>query len=330
MSANRRDIVIGLGSGTALMMGAQHAGASDTGAAPAALSAASFGARGDGSGDQAEPMQRAITEAGARGVPLVIPGGVYRIGQTLTLPPRLHIVAAPGAALIGDHARDVLNAPDNDLAIIEGLELSSTGLLPDRHLLACRGGELILNRCRFSAAAGGGLMASATRLGVRDCTAYGLGGVAFAGHDGAHARISENVIEACASGIELRAAGSAIVTANRISRFAGTAIQMRDIGMSANLSANLIEDCATGIGLSAGRGISARLFVHDNMIDKAAMGITVDLEQDTHAVIATNIITRTRAGAIRGLHNGRATSNDLAIESAEAFLNLSIFGNLTR
>ncbi len=329
MSANRRDIMLGLGMGTAAVLGAGQTGASETGAPPA-LSVAGFGAVADADGDQGEALQRAITEAGSRGVPLVIPGGVYRTRQTLRMTSSLHIIAAPGAQLIGEHPLGVLSAPENQHVIIENLALSSAALSPGKSLLECNGGQLVLARCAFSAASGGGFVANGSSLSVRDCSAFGLGGVAFTGAGGSGAAFHGNTIAACAGGIALSAPARAAICANSINRSAGTALAIADIGESATISANMISGCATGISLSAGREFKARLYIHDNMIDDASMGITVDLEQETYAAIATNIITRTRAGAIRGMHEGRATSNDLAVESAEAFLNLAIFGNLTR
>lgn len=75
--------------------------------APESLNVKEFGAVGDGRTDDTEAFQKAIAAAAEQGVPVFVPGGTYKVTDTLTLEDQ-EIVGYPAASWTSD----AVNLPD--------------------------------------------------------------------------------------------------------------------------------------------------------------------------------------------------------------------------
>jgi uncharacterized secreted repeat protein (TIGR03808 family) len=93
-------------------------------------------------------------------------------------------------------------------------------------------------------------------------------------------------------------------------------------------SGNVVEN-ATLAGIMVGRNKSLRdVTVSGNVIRQADIGIAVSIATGTGAaLIADNLITGTRRGAIVGMDRLRPVTEDLGKDSAPRFAQLSISGN---
>jgi hypothetical protein len=115
--------------------------------------------------------------------------------------------------------------------------------------------------------------------------------------------VTGNQIAGCAIGISL--SGSGTVSGNIVTGASAFGLRLGQNADSGTISAtgNTLRDCATGIGVTAG-------------------GETI--------LAALNLITGARDGAIRAFDGDRLVGPDLALESAEAYLNLTVVGNVAR
>jgi hypothetical protein len=173
----RRRGMLGVGAGLALAGLPMAAVAQQTPRPPdrSMLSAASFGARGDGTTDDTAALQAALDAALAPGGPgfLVIPPGTYRVTRTLrvaTIPGekgnigRRHGILAHGARLNsaitdGSNVFEFISRSTVRFLLIEGLDILGTGREGHGVLLECEYKEHYLyNFC------------------LRDVTVQGCGG----------------------------------------------------------------------------------------------------------------------------------------------------------
>jgi uncharacterized secreted repeat protein (TIGR03808 family) len=99
----------------------------------------------------------------------------------------------------------------------------------------------------------------------------------------------------------------------------------------ANVTGNVVEN-APGFGIVIGwmrylRDVS----VTANLIRNAHIGIGVSADSEAgRALIADNVISGAKDGAIRAMDGPKPVGPDLAVASVEDFRNLSIYANVAR
>jgi hypothetical protein len=284
--------------------------------------------------------QKAINEISAAGNAIYIPGGRYYAGD-ISLPPKCVIVGVPGQTVltckIGGTA---FTAGKNERLHLSGLTFDGNAKKGDvsdlgTYTLDFRGGEISLidchvrnasmaalyaegvtgaiTTCTFSDCNYGALLATDTRgLLIDRCRFERCGqngaprvplGTSSISVEGDGVRITANFISECSSGIALR--GSGIVSGNVISKAEQTGLKLGSAKSNGHIicQSNLIRDCRIGIGVSSsGDDIMASL----------------------------NMIAGAKEGAIRAFDGDRLVGPDLARQSAEAYLNLMVAGNVVR
>ena len=97
------------------------------------------------------------------------------------------------------------------------------------------------------------------------------------------------------------------------------------------VSGNVIEN-AQGYGIAAGWSSYLRdVSITDNLIRNAHIGIGISIDPSAGtALIANNLITGTKDGAIRAMKGPTPVGPDLAKERAEAYRNLAVYANVAR
>jgi uncharacterized secreted repeat protein (TIGR03808 family) len=294
---------------------------------------AEYGVDADGVGDQTAALQRAIDEISKSGHPVLIPAGRYLTGP-LRIPARCAIAGGPGAMFVSARPGEpVFDASANEALHISGLVFDGAAQGKprgqSRALIAIRGGTAHISGCRMLRCGGGAIaveagagslrgvevegsygaaiqIAKARGFSVTACdiaSAEGEGIRAASGGETDGVLLIGNRIGGCATGIAL--AGSGVANGNFISGATVTGLRLGSGGIEGQIVAtgNNIRDCAVGIGVAAG-------------------GETI--------FASLNLITGARDGAIRAFDGQILVGPDLARESAEAYLNLTVAGNVAR
>jgi len=208
------------------------------------------------------------------------------------------------------------------------------------HNVTVRGNRI--KNAAFSAVRGN----AASNIQITNNTCTGLGEVAIYAEFGFEgAVIANNTIDGAAIGVAVTNFNDggrlAVVQGNLIRnllprRPAGT--DPNDgagigIGVEADtaVSGNIIEN-APSAGISVGWGQYLRdVSVTGNVVRGAGVGIAVSVTPGAgSAVIADNLISGTKSGAIVGMDQRRPMTGDLAREGATHFAQLSINGNRVR
>jgi hypothetical protein len=140
----------------------------------------------------------------------------------------------------------------------------------------------------------------------------------------------------------LEACGTAAIEIATVSDGAGTA----------NLTGNVIAGCGTGIALAGSGHVTGNtirgatdfglrlgggheggiIFANNNIIIDCGIGIGVAANEET-LLVSLNMINGMQGkttAAIRAFHGNDLVGPDLAFESAEAYLNLTVVGNVAR
>lgn len=129
-------------------------------------------------------------------------------------------------------------------------------------------------------------------------------GVSCVSAEGDGLLIADNYISQCSSGVSLK--GSGVATGNFVSGVNHFGLSLGGSGDergTISATGNTLIDCKTGIRVSAsGETILASL----------------------------NLIVRAKEGAIRAFDGDKLVGRDLARESAEMYLNLTVAGNVAR
>ena len=201
------------------------------------------------------------------------------------------------------------------------------------------------NRIRnaaFSAVRG----TSASNLQIVGNTCSGLGEVALYAEFGFEgAVIANNIVDGAALGVSItnfdKGGRLAVVQGNLIRNLVGRRPAGTDpndgagigIGIEADtvVTGNVIEN-APYAGIAAGWGAYLRdVAITSNVIRHAEFGITVSVAPGAGAaVIADNMISDVRSGAIVGMEWKKPVTGDLAKDGAARYAQLSIVGNRVR
>jgi hypothetical protein len=154
---NRRDILALAGVGALASMPRAMAQSAPP-ANARTISAAAFGAKGDGQSDDTASLQRALDETfkANDGTFLTIPPGVYRVDRTLRISPQQHMTHAGGIVASGARLRSTIVDGSNVLEVIgrstfrflqiNGLEIHGGGKEGAGLVLECQeGGKYLYN-----------------------------------------------------------------------------------------------------------------------------------------------------------------------------------------
>lgn len=210
MALSRRNVLaMGL-FGTAAAVLPAHAQSRGSAAGPLGhlgLDAAQLGLRPGAAEDQSRQLLAALKQAAARGAPLLLPPGRYRIGGVV-LPEHARIVGVPGEThLVTANGQPVLIARNTARAELSGLGFDGLDIPATQRggLLAAENvGELVVSDCAFAKAGSVGLTldrcggrVTANRFGnMRDAALFAI--------DSKGLTVEQNRVEDCGNnGIQI-------------------------------------------------------------------------------------------------------------------------------
>jgi hypothetical protein len=319
MSVDRRHFLL---AGSTLAGGGLTSAAYAATATGAARSVAEFGVVPNTDKDQTDALQKAVEELSRAGQPIVLPGGEYRATK-LILPNWCSLIGVPGQTLL--NVGEVTTRPGNDtlgLFVLFGLSFQSKSSAVQ--IVAPGGSPVRIANCHFN---GGGK----TALQLDGCS--GTLETSYFQHYSADAiaavrsnlTISGCHFSDCGRGISSSSSRSAIVAQNQFDR-CGTAVATDGTAL---ISGNIVKD-AKEFGLKLGRGDgSGRVVAQGNLVENCRVGIGVTASGDD-IFASLNLIHGAKDGAIRAFDGEKLVGRDLARESAEMYLNLTVAGNVAR
>jgi uncharacterized secreted repeat protein (TIGR03808 family) len=187
---------------------------------------------------------------------------------------------------------------------------------------------------------------AASNLQIVGNTCSGLGEVALYAEFGFEgAVIANNIVDGAALGVSVtnfdKGGRLAVVQGNLIRNLVGRRPPGTDLNDSAGIgigveadtvvTGNVIENLPYA-GIAAGWGAYLRdVAISSNVIRRAEFGITVSVAPGAGAaVIADNMISDVRSGAIVGMEWKKPVTGDLAKDGAARYAQLSIVGNRVR
>lgn len=325
MTLDRRSL-LGAGAAAGLAVGA--AAGPRPAMARAHASRADIGLVSGSTADQAPVLQQAIDAAAASGAPIELPPGRFRVGP-LKLPAGTRLIGAAGATTLEyAGGGSFITAEDADHITIEGLTLDGAYLPLDADaLIAITNARGVhLSRLTLSRSPANGISLLRCAGTVADCTISNAMQAAIRSMDAAGLELTHNDIADCGNaGIQVWRSDAgedgSIVSANRIARIRadgggsgqnGNGVSLFRAG-SVLVSANRITDCAfTAVRGNAANDIQiignscARLgevaiyaefgfegaLIANNLVDTAATGITVTNFNDGGrlAVVQGNLV----------------------------------------
>jgi hypothetical protein len=258
-----------------------------------------LGVAPDTGDDLSEALQKAIAELSGAGQAVLLPGGTYNL-SAVVLPERCAIFGVPG------QTRLVLQGGDSVFTAQNAEAVSLSGLIVEGGALAGSAREATIENVRVSRASGAGLtLTGAENVNVSRCRFEACGTAAIDIMAGS-ANLIGNLIAGCKTGIALAGSGHATGNTIRGATDFGLRLGGGNEGGTIFANGNIISDCGIGIGVATGE---ETLLVSLNMI--------------------TGLQGKTTA-AIRAFHGNDLVGPDLAFESAEAYLNLTVVGNVAR
>lgn len=309
MTINRRNM-LAAGAVAGLSAGAV-AGARPVAARTRASSAVDIGLVRESPLDQGPALQAAIDAAATRGEPLVLPAGRFRTGP-LQLRTGTRLIGASGATTLEySGGGSLITAENADSIVIEGigfdgayLPLDAEGLVQFRNVRDARLSDLTITRSPSN-----GISLAAVSGSVSDCRISNVMQAAIRSMDATGLDISRNDVADCGNagiqvwrsdlgedgsiisanrivriradgggsgqngnGVSVYRAGSVLVSGNRITDCAFTAVRgnaASDIQIVGNSCARLGE-----VAIYAEFGFEGAL-IANNVVDTAATGITV-------------------------------------------------------
>jgi hypothetical protein len=289
-------------------------------------SVAEFGVDPSSGADQTEALQKAIDEIAGTGAPVFLPAGTYHANALSLRAGNATIGGVPGATKLRvRHISVEIGGEPRGSLSLSGLlfEGPSDGAKPQlavsnayMRMTNCiflggsaEGGAVSLENCygTINACAllwypGAGIMARSAPMSISGCD-FGQCGTGVAISDSKAVSIAQNHFEKCGIGVSLT--GDGIVNNNVVTDATDYGLKLGSAEGSGSILAqgNLIRDCRVGIGVApAGDDIFATL----------------------------NAIHGAKEGAIRAFDGDNLVGPDLAMESAEAYLNLTLIGNIAR
>lgn len=265
---------------------------------------AELGVAPDTGDDLSEALQKAIAELSAAGQAVYLPGGTYNL-QEVALPKKCVILGVPGqTTLIVPRGQSAFSAHNAETLFL-------SGLIVEGGVIAGNVREATIENLRVTLATKASIaLTRALYLNISHCQFEACSAPAIevsTSQDAANAaNITGNLITECKTGIAI--AGSGHVSGNSISG-------------------------ATDFGLRLGGGHEGGTILADgNIISDCSVGIGVAANEET-LLVSLNVINGLQgktSKAIRAFNGEDLIGPDLAFESAESYLNLTVVGNVAR
>lgn len=287
-----------------------------------------FGVEPNAQKDQTAALQKALDELTRSGHPVFLPGGVYMTGP-LNLPKTCTIIGVPGQTILSATSQALLTGVGPGAFHLSGLTFEGPGTKAKFHSLSLTDASVNLEHCRFA-----GTAAPAIRL------------------ENCRGRIAAIEITDAATGIHATQAAGLAITGCRITASGGMGVLIS--GNSGDLQGFIVAQnhlgrCSTGIsaegaGVVSGNVVagsaryglqlggakgSGQILAQSNLIRDCRIGIAVSSSGDD-IMASLNMITGAKDGAIRAFDGDKLVGPDLARQSAEAYLNLMVAGNVVR
>lgn len=276
---------------------------------------------------QTAALQKAIDEIAKSGNPIFFPSGRYVTGA-LKLPAGCAVTGIPGATIIAAKDTDTVIDATGGAFTLSGLTIDGSTGKKGKTLIAISNGEVAVIRCCVVNAP-----AAAIRLekctgtlhavAITDPSGTGLSGTDLGALTISQCRISGGRAE----GIRMAAGkvgGGILLTQNHITGCQGAGIAVEG---NAVVNANFVTQCR--FGLKLGGGGEGYIMASGNLLRECSVGIGVTASGET--IFATlNLINAPRDGGIRAFDGDKLLGPDLIRQSAEAYLNLTVAGNVVR
>lgn len=298
MSIARRVFLAGTGSVAAA--GFFHGAAANA----SARSVIELGVEPDTGSDVTDALQNAITELSGRGEAVFLPGGRFSV-TSLSLPENSAIYGVPGQTrIIAGGGQPAFTAENAKSTYLSGLTFEGGAISGNVR-------EASIDTVQIANAPGGGIILTGTesafisRCRIANCAGTAIGVSAAEPSAANSAVVAGNHITNSKTGVAL--AGSGHITGN-------TVIGAQDFGLrigggedgSLIADGNILNDCRIGIGLAAN---AETMLASLNMI--SGLGAAAE-------------------SAVRAFSGEELLGPDLAFESAEAYLTLTVVGNIVR
>lgn len=283
-----------------------------------------------GGRDQTGELQKALDASTQAGQPLVLAAGTYLTGA-LTLPKGCVIIGTPGLTVLRARSDGPLLVGEKlGTCHLSGIAFEGAGGKSASALLAISGATLTLGQCRF-----GGTAAAAVKLEncsgiIHSIEIAGTIGTGIAARESASLTIAACRILSCDSaGIAVSAVGGNLagftVTQNHLGGCA--------VGILAEGAGIVNGNTVTGAGrfglkLGSAKG-DGHILAQSNLLRGCRVAIGVAASGDD-IMASLNMISGAKEGAIRAFDGDRLVGPDLARQSAEAYLNLMVAGNVVR
>ena len=325
MSLDRRHFLL---AGSATVGGGFANAAYAASAAPAiaagARSVIEFGVEPNSKADQSTPLQKAINELSATGQPVTLPAGAYN-AEKLTVPTQCSIIGVPGQTSL--YVDQLGMVPGNDqigLFNLFGVNFHARDPKGVSVHVLLSGVSIRIANCGFYGAGAAALNLDACSGGVEALEISGYSDTAILASRSA-LTIQGCHFSGCGTAVKALSSRSAIVTQNQFGR-CGTAVAADGIAL---VSGNIVKD-AKEFGLKLGRGDGeGRILAQGNLLENCGVGIGVAASGDD-IFASLNLIHGSKNGSIRAFDGEKLVGPDLARESTEVYLNLTIAGNVAR
>lgn len=313
------------GAGLATVTGAEQAMAATVAGGRSVLD---FGVQANVAAAQTAALQKAINEIARSGHPVFFPAGHYYT-DALKIPAECAIVGVPGASIV--HANDtdiVFDASGSAAFTLSGLMINGEGKR-GRALVAVTGGMVNVTQCRFVNAP-----AHALRLekceGVVQAVQVERAGTGIVGIELGAFSISQCRVSGCrADGIHASsgaAPGGVTLGQNHVAACQGAGIAVEG---NAVVNGNFVTQARFGLRLGGAASGDGNIMASGNLLHECGVGIGASASGET--IFATlNLIHAPKEGGIRALDGDKLLGPDLIRQSAEAYLNLTVAGNVVR
>lgn len=321
-------VTAGAGAGLGLLAGADHAAA----AMPitSGRSVTDFGVVAGTEAPQTAALQKAIEEIARSGHPVFIPGGRYVTGA-LKLPAGCVIAGVPGATLLAAKDTDTVFEAADGVFTFSGLGIdggTGTAAKKGRALIVATASELNVIRCRLTNAPAHALRlekctGSLRGLEIEAAQAAGIWGTELGAFTISQCRVKGGRADGIrvASG---KAPGAVAIAQNHIAGCQGAGIAVEGVGV---VNGNFVSQAR--FGLKLGGGGDGHIMASGNLVRECNVGIGV--VSSGEMIFATlNLINAPREGGVRAFDGDKLLGPDLTRQSAEAYLNLTVAGNVVR
>jgi hypothetical protein len=325
MSVDRRHFLL---AGSAVAGGGFASAAYAAKAAPAiagiSRNVTEFGVEPNSKADQTAQLQQAINELAGAGQPIMLPAGIYNAAK-LTVPAQCSIMGVPGQTAL--YVNQLATLAGNDqigLFNLFGVNFHSHYSKKVSVHVLLSGASVRIANCGFYGAGATALSLDAYSGSVEALEISGYSDSGILAPRSA-LTISGCHFIGCGTAVKASSSSSAIVAQNQFNQ-CGTGVAADGIAL---VSGNIVKE-AKEFGLKLGRGDSnGRVVAQGNLLENCRVGIGVTASGDD-IFASLNLIHGAKDGAIRAFDGDKLVGRDLARESSEMYLNLTVAGNVAR